>query len=195
MLHFISGVMFSMVGLMLFTSLNRERETRSQLNPATIVIFSICFSVVCGVVWEIFEFAGDTFFGMNMQRWQTSISQEEWSALQNLSNLSNPGLINTMKDIIADAFGAFLSIVLILPIARHGCKYQKTHIPTKELLKEWREAYAAMQSPMLRGRTATAQVLAVIQSLDALGKPVSLRLAEHLQAAQQDIKNGECDIA
>lgn len=144
MLHFASGVMFSLVGLMLFTSLNRKKDVRSQLNPITIVLFAVCFSLACGVVWEIFEYAGDTLLGMNMQRWQSTVSGEEWSALQNVSNLSNPGLVNTMKDTIADALGSILSIAVIIPLVRHGNKYKKAEIPTEELLGEWQGAYAAI---------------------------------------------------
>ena len=145
MLHFTSGIMFSMIGLMLFVSLNRKKEVRSQLNPIGTVLFAVCFSITCGAVWEVFEFAGDTLLGMNMQRWQTGIPQEEWSMLQNMSNLSNPGLINTMRDIIADAFGSLLSIVFLLPLVRHGCNYQKAGIPTSKLVEEWQSAYAALQ--------------------------------------------------
>ena len=137
MLHFTSGIMFSLIGYMLFLSFNRDSGVRRQLNPVIVVMFTVCFSITCGAVWEIFEFTGDSLLGMNMQRWQSGISNEQWSALHNATNLSNPGLVNTMKDIISDTLGSLLSIFIILPLARHNSKYKKINVPQAELLTEY----------------------------------------------------------
>lgn len=163
MLHFTSGIMFSFVGLMLLISLNRRKEIRNQLNPMVVVLFAVCFSIACGAVWEIFEFAGDSLLGMNMQKWQTNLSGEEWNALQNMTNLSNPGLINTMKDIIADTFGSLLSIVFILPMVKYGNKYQKADIRTEDLRTEWQSAYAAA----FQSKRQTISVPAVFSASDS----------------------------
>ena len=145
MLHFTSGFMFSVIGFMLFLSFNRDATIRRQINPVIIVMFTVCFSIACGAVWEIFEFAGDSLLGMNMQRWQSGIPAEQWSALQNASNFSNPGLINTMKDIISDTFGSLLSITFILPLAKYKSNYKKVRIPQTELLTEYSAALAGIQ--------------------------------------------------
>ena len=144
MLHFTSGFMFSLIGYMLFLSLSRDSGVRRQLNPAIIVMFTVCLSIACGVVWEIFEFGVDSLFGTNMQRWQSVMPVAQGSALQTVSNFSNPGLINTMKDIICDTLGSVLSICFILPLARHKNKYIKTGIPQTELLAEYSGALASV---------------------------------------------------
>jgi len=139
MLHFISGFMFSVIGFMLFLSINRESGVRSQLNPIMIVIFTICFSIACGAVWEIFEFAGDSLLGMNMQKWQGAVQFE-----QHASNLSNPGLVNTMKDIISDTLGSALSAAFIYPLAKYGSKYKKAKTSSSELLEEYETALSGL---------------------------------------------------
>ena len=144
MLHFTSGVMFSLIGYMLFLSFNRDAGVRRRINPAMVVMFTVCFSIACGAIWEIFEFGGDSLLGMNMQRWQSVVSNEQWSAMQNASNFSNPGLVNTMKDIISDTLGSVLSVFLILPLARHNNKYQKTSVPQAALLAEYNVALAGV---------------------------------------------------
>lgn len=55
-----------------------------------VAFFAFCFAVMVGVMWELFEFAMDQVFGLNMQK---------------------SGLIDTMYDLLVDvvgaAFGAF----------------------------------------------------------------------------------------
>ena len=113
MLHFSSGIMLSLIGLSLFKSLNQIGGNYSQGNPVVAVVFAVLFAIACGALWEIVEFAGDSLLGMNMQRWQTISSD-----VQRASNLSNPGLVNTMKDIICDVVGSLCSMALMVPFKR-----------------------------------------------------------------------------
>ena len=145
MLHFVSGIMFSIIGYMIFISINRDNNIRRQLNPVVIVLFTICFSITCGTIWEIIEFAGDSLFGTDMQVWKTPLSVEEWVAMQNTSNASNPGLVNTMKDIVSDTLGSLLSIVVILPLAKHKSRYKNSNVSTSELLDEYNESFSNLQ--------------------------------------------------
>lgn len=136
MLHLISGVIFSILGFMLFVSLNRSSAVRRQLNPISVVLFALCFSMTCGTIWEIFEFTGDSLLGMNMQRWKSNAAPELWAAMRNVSNMSNPGLIDTMKDIIIDTVGSLISLIFIIPMAKRDNKYEKTKITSQEILEE-----------------------------------------------------------
>lgn len=156
MLHFTSGVMFSLIGYMLFLSFNRDAGVRRQLNPVIVVMFTVCFSVTCGAIWEIFEFGADSLLGMNMQRWQSVIPNEQWGAMQNVSNVSNPGLVNTMKDIISDTLGSVLSVFIILPLARHNNRYKKADVPQTALLEEYSGALADVQVIRRTARQAGA---------------------------------------
>jgi len=119
MLHFFSGIMLSLIGSNLYQSLSRTNTNSPQYNPIVAIVFAVLFAIACGAVWEIIEFAGDSLLGMNMQRWQVSAS-EQYSAIQSMSNLSNPGLVNTMKDIICDVIGSLCSIFFMLPSKNTG---------------------------------------------------------------------------
>ena len=138
MLHFASGVLFSLVGYLVFMAMNKGLDIRAKISPAIIVMFSVIFAIACGVVWEIFEFGADCLIGANMQRWQNTISPEQWAAMQNVTNLSNPGLMDTMKDFIMDTAGALLSIPVVLRIAKKINRYTKTDITIEELTQEFK---------------------------------------------------------
>lgn len=114
LLHLYSGVLFSMGGYVLLLSLNRGNP----LSPASLLWFAFCFSLACGMVWETYEYVSDTYLGMNMQRWRSSLSAGAWAALQNVSNRSNPGLMDTMKDILLDISGALISLPLLQGLAK-----------------------------------------------------------------------------
>ena len=163
MLHFSSGILFSMVGYLLFTSLNRDSNIRRRLNPVGVVLFAVCFSVACGVIWEVFEFAADSILGMNMQRWRSEIPLEEWASMQSNSNFSNPGLINTMKDIIADAFGSVCSVAVLLPLVKYNNRYVKAQISSRELLEESRQAFEELRS----GKTPVPVNVLCMQAQDS----------------------------
>lgn len=136
MLHLSSGIMFGIIGYMLFISLNRDNSVRKKMNPVSVILFVLCFSVACGALWEIFEFSADCLLGTNSQRWLNDYTPEQWAALQNISNASNPGLLNTMKDLICCTIGTLFSIVIIVPLVKRDNSYVKTNITSKDLLDE-----------------------------------------------------------
>lgn len=138
LLHLFSGAMFTFVGYLLFCSLNRDVSIRNKLNPISVVLFAFCFSLACELVWELFEFAADTIIGTNMQRWQSDFTVDEWLRLQNTSNLSNPGLIDTMKDITNNTISSLgASVYVYFSTVRGNSKYVKPPITTKEIVMEW----------------------------------------------------------
>ncbi len=113
-LHFLSGVLFSLVGLILFFSILDDEQAGRRIRPAVPILFALFFTAACGVVWEFYEFTVDSLAGMNMQRWQSELPPALWTSLQNVSNRSNPGLIDTMHDLLAAALGSLMSIPLLL---------------------------------------------------------------------------------
>lgn len=64
------------------------RGDKIRARPSTIAIFSFCFAVAFGALWEIFEFSMDQIFGYHMQK---------------------SGLLDTMWDLIVNAVGAFIA--------------------------------------------------------------------------------------
>ena len=82
-LHGGSAMAFGLVGfLFVFMLFEGDRYAA----PAWAVAFvSFCFALSIGTIWEIFEFAMDQLFGLNMQK---------------------SGLVDTMWDLIVDTVGA-----------------------------------------------------------------------------------------
>ena len=68
MLHTINGFLCAAIGFALVDMLNREERFTFQLSPLYLAIVSFCFSMTVGVLWEFFEFSGDYFLGMDMQK-------------------------------------------------------------------------------------------------------------------------------
>lgn len=96
-LHTGSGFLLGTVGFLLVYVLNQQERIELYMKPAFVALFALAFAVAAGAVWEIFEFAMDSTFGLNMQK---------------------SGLRDTMWDLIVDTVGA-------LVIALAGYAYMK----------------------------------------------------------------------
>lgn len=125
-LHFFSSMMTGFFGLMVVTILNRDRHVSMSLSPLFVCLFAFCFSITIGTLWEIYEFAGDGLFGLNMQKFITASGEVL---------VGHEALRDTMKDIIVDALGALLAGAIGYISIRKG---QKWYIPA--LTEETREA-------------------------------------------------------
>jgi hypothetical protein len=86
-LHTGAGILMGLAGFILVYVLNRERKATIFLSPVFVGLFSFSFAMTIGVIWEIFEFAMDQIFGMNMQK---------------------SGLNDTMGDLIVNTIGALI---------------------------------------------------------------------------------------
>jgi len=92
-LHATSGVLLGILGLLLVYVLNETPRIDLHMRPGFVAFFAFCFALSIGTVWEMFEFAMDQLFGMNMQK----------------PMLGDPsGLTDTMFDLVVDAVGAML---------------------------------------------------------------------------------------
>ena len=131
LLHASSGVMLGLAGVLVVYSLNQD--TFARLHPGTIILFSFSFAMAAGGLWEIFEFAGDYLLGMNMQRsvythfakGTDGFEQEavryftahvrEYARLPHgaQGRVFDPGLVDTVKDLLVDAAGALGAVLLI----------------------------------------------------------------------------------
>lgn len=112
-LHASAGLLMGIFGFLLIYILNESRRIDIHLNPGFTAFFAFTFAVTTGTLWEIFEFAMDQVFGLNMQK----------------PMLGDPsGLTDTMWDMIVNAIGAFI-------ISMTGwwyLKYNKNYF-----VKEW----------------------------------------------------------
>ena len=86
-LHMGSGFLLGIVGFLLVYVMNQSESVELHMKPAFVALFSFMFALGVGALWEVFEYAMDTFFGLNMQK---------------------SGLRDTMWDLIVDAVGAFV---------------------------------------------------------------------------------------
>lgn len=68
MLHTLNGFICAAVGFGLIDILNRNDKVKISLSPLFVCLFSFCFSMTVGVIWEFFEFSMDYFVGMDMQK-------------------------------------------------------------------------------------------------------------------------------
>lgn len=92
-LHAGSGFLLGILGFLFVYLLNENDKISLHLSPGFIATFAFMFAMSVGVLWEIFEFAMDTLFGMDMQRRAT-------------------GVVDTMWDLVVDCIGALVISVL-----------------------------------------------------------------------------------
>ena len=84
-LHAGSGFLLGTTGFFLVYLMNQDKKANMHLTPGFIALFAFMFSQGLGSLWEIFEFAMDQIFGLNMQK---------------------SGLVDTMGDLIINAIAA-----------------------------------------------------------------------------------------
>lgn len=90
-LHVGSGFLLGILGFLLVYVLNQNQRIDLHLTPFFIALFAFMFAMGIGTLWEIFEFAMDSIFGLNMQK---------------------SGLVDTMWDLIVDCLGALTISIL-----------------------------------------------------------------------------------
>lgn len=106
-LHTTSGLAIATIGFSLVNILNTSKNTHLTLTPLFVALFAFCFALAVAVVWEIFEYTGDTLFGMNMQRYNPPAN-----LVQSEIPPQGYGLIDTMGDIIVSTIAAFAVCLL-----------------------------------------------------------------------------------
>ena len=87
-MHGASALGFGLIGFVLvFMMFQGDRFAAPH---AAVAFFGFCFAVAIGAGWEVFEYAMDRIFGLNMQK---------------------SGLIDTMWDLIVDTLGASIGAI------------------------------------------------------------------------------------
>ena len=126
MLHFICGVMATYFGYVLYNSLSANSK-----GILVSVIFSFCFSMCFGVLWEFIEFSYDKYLGSDMQKDVVleSFNTAYFSSVDNIENISriskteihtdsgvivvdgylDIGLFDTINDLFIDMIGSFFA--------------------------------------------------------------------------------------
>ncbi|MCL2057622.1 MAG: hypothetical protein FWH01_00990 [Oscillospiraceae bacterium] len=111
-LHTFSGIGLGALGFSVVSLFNKSDTITFRLSPVFVALFAFCFAIALGVVWEIYEFTMDYILLTNMQK--HSLESGEMLLGQN-------ALMDTMKDLIVDAVGAFF----ISAVGYVSLKYDK----------------------------------------------------------------------
>ncbi|HIR56677.1 MAG TPA: hypothetical protein IAA54_03330 [Candidatus Gallacutalibacter pullicola] len=122
-LHCFSGAMLGALGFSFVALLNNSERVPVNLSPIFVAVFSLCFAVALGVIWEIYEFTFDGLLGLNMQKFAEEVNGE----LVPLTG--HDALSDTMKDLIVDMVGAGTTSI----IGYISLKYKKGWIEKLQL--------------------------------------------------------------
>ena len=136
LLHTVNGFICAGVGFGLTDILNRSERVKLSLSPMFVCLFSFCFSMTVGVVWEFFEFGADmqkdwivpainsvklnptgANIPINVDVQSVVINGETW----NLGGYLDIGIVDTMKDLMVNFVGAVVfSVIGILYLTHRG---------------------------------------------------------------------------
>lgn len=130
MLHTLNGFICAGVGFGLIDILNRQEKIKINLSPIFVCLFSFCFSMMIGTVWEFFEFGMDFFFGKDMQKDtvintinSVLLTEGNINEITSIKNITDTvvnghsldiggyldiGIIDTMKDMFVNFIGAIV---------------------------------------------------------------------------------------
>ncbi len=86
MLHTTSGILLGFVGFLIVYTISHMKNVN--LSPVFVAIFTFCFAMALGSLWEIYEFVMDSLLGTNMQ---------------------HHSLVDTMTDLIVNAIGGIVT--------------------------------------------------------------------------------------
>lgn len=130
-LHASSGLMFGIVGFLLVYALNENERIDVNLRPRFLALFAFVFAIAVGALWEVFEFAMDQAFGLQMQK----------------PRLGDPsGLTDTMLDLAFDAIGAVI-------ISTFGWWYMIRD--RRSFIEDWIRKFIAYNRQLFRKSTAS----------------------------------------
>ena len=110
LLHISSGIMLGMFGGILLIDFFKRKKCENLISPMFFAAIIVCFAVCIGVVWEIYEFAGDSLLGLNMQKFIL----QDGTAL-----IGQVALIDTMTDLILDSIGSIVAAISAYSSLKH----------------------------------------------------------------------------
>lgn len=155
-LHTMNGFICAGVGFGLIDIINENEKIKIKLSPLFVCLFSFCFSMTVGTIWEFFEFAMDSFFGKDMQKdtivtyINSYLLSSETNSMTSISGITDTvvngknlningyldiGLIDTMKDLFVNFIGAVvfnLSGFFYLKHRGKHARFIKNFIPSKK---------------------------------------------------------------
>lgn len=135
-LHTINGFLMGAIGFSLINLINKKRVSYTKLSPFFVCLFSLCFSISVGVLWEFGEFGVDYLFNKDCQKDKivdhiasvelnnsrnkpfilkdidkTIIYSEQGKRVTIIKGYLELGLIDTMKDLFVNFIGGIIFII------------------------------------------------------------------------------------
>lgn len=98
-LHTASAMLLAYIAWLLVFVLNRRDDLEQYLSPLFIAIFIFSAPVALGAVWELFEYAADKLFGVNMIK---AIAPGDATRFYDYRR----GFLNSLHDLLMDSAGA-----------------------------------------------------------------------------------------
>lgn len=111
-LHLFSGCVLAFVGLWIISIIFEDQQKKVLSSRIFVAFYVLLFGVSCGVVWEICEYAYDSFFGTNTQQFMATTT----SSLPLPSDIplcGHEALRDTMTDLILDLVGSLLISIYV----------------------------------------------------------------------------------
>ncbi|BDR58471.1 hypothetical protein [Xylocopilactobacillus apicola] len=100
-LHVFAGFVMSALGLSILLNIFSDEFVKQHY--WLIGCYSSSFAALLSILWEIYEYLGDLFLKLNMQRYQSS---------GGIPYIGNAALNDTMGDLIADVIGALFFFLI-----------------------------------------------------------------------------------
>lgn len=108
LLHTMSGIMFGILGYIILNTFNRYDGQNTRFSPIIMSIWTVCFTVTMGVIWELIEFTCDEFLGTNMQQYLVGRGTLD----QGEALVGHDALRDTMKDLGLDLVGSLIPAII-----------------------------------------------------------------------------------
>ena len=112
-LHTFSGFVFFMCGICV-GDLLAGPDVNGRRRVAIVVVTALLVSVAVGALWEMFEYAGDSLFGMNNQRWQNGLVGETGDGNYIVTDPRGTAIVDTMTDVLLAFAGTLVCFVPVL---------------------------------------------------------------------------------
>jgi hypothetical protein len=103
-LHTASAMLLAYLAWILIFVLNHDKNIDRKLSPFFMALFVFCAPVALGGVWELFEYAADKVFGVNMIK---AIAPNDLTRFYDYQR----GFLNSLHDMVMDSGGALVIAV------------------------------------------------------------------------------------
>ncbi len=114
MAHLASAFILTIVGYIIVYMMTEHKDPQKKINLVFASLFAYSFSLMIGVIWEVFEYFMDSAFGFNMQR---------------------SGLVDTMIDLIICVFASLVICFIYMYDIKKGKHSFVTRSITKFITK------------------------------------------------------------